>query len=185
MTSPRPLPPRPRAPQSDPPGRRVDSGRESTGRPCTDPARPPILHPPGTAVVSPRERDLRRATGRPRAPPPPAIGALLRRNASVLEWTRPSWFWYWGRGSRRRRGRRTRYRAEIEQALAAEVGSPMRVVFKQNQGDSAAPMIRAEVSDEAEALSADKRKREQEARQHPIIQKAQDLFGVAIREIKT
>jgi hypothetical protein len=32
---------------------------------------------------------------------------------------------------------------------------------------------------------ADQRKREAEARQHPMIVKAQELFGVSPREIKT
>ena len=61
----------------------------------------------------------------------------------------------------------------------------MRLILKQDTGAGAGAVIRAEIADEAEALAGDKRKREQEARQHPIIQKAQDLFGAAIREIKT
>ncbi len=76
-------------------------------------------------------------------------------------------------------------RAEIEQALGAELGSTIRLVAKHDKGNNTTPVIRAEASEEADALFADKRKREQEARQHPLIQKAQDLFGAAIREIKT
>jgi hypothetical protein len=78
-----------------------------------------------------------------------------------------------------------RVRTEIEQALSAELGSTVRLFAKLDKGSQAPPLLRAETVQEAEALSADKYKREQEARQHPIIQKAQDLFGVAIREIKT
>jgi hypothetical protein len=79
-----------------------------------------------------------------------------------------------------------RVRVEIEQALSSGTGSPVRLVTRQDKRDaSVVPVIRAELLEEADALSADKHTREQEARQHPIIQKAQDLFGVAIREIKT
>jgi DNA polymerase-3 subunit gamma/tau len=79
-----------------------------------------------------------------------------------------------------------RVRVEIEQALSSGTGSPVRLVTRQDKRDAAVvPVIRAELLEEADALSADKHTREQEARQHPIIQKAQDLFGVAIREIKT
>ena len=78
-----------------------------------------------------------------------------------------------------------RVRADIEQVLAAELGASVRLILKQNSGAPTAVVVRAEVSEEADALLADRRKREQEARQHPIIQKAQDLFGASIREIKT
>ena len=45
-------------------------------------------------------------------------------------------------------------------------------------------MLRSEVGPEADAAAADRERREQEARQHPMIRKAQELFGVAAREIK-
>jgi DNA polymerase-3 subunit gamma/tau len=76
-----------------------------------------------------------------------------------------------------------RARGDLEQALAAELGSPVKLVVTQSAG--AAPVIRAETAEEADALAADRRHREQEARQHPMVQKAQDLFGAPIREIKT
>jgi len=76
-------------------------------------------------------------------------------------------------------------RADIEQALAAEFGGAVRLTVKQDAGAKAAAVVRAEIVEEADALALDRRKREQEARQHPMIQKAQDLFGAAIREIKT
>jgi hypothetical protein len=45
-------------------------------------------------------------------------------------------------------------------------------------------VVRAEAAREADAVADDRRRREQEARQHPVIRKAQELFGVAPREIK-
>jgi hypothetical protein len=77
-----------------------------------------------------------------------------------------------------------RARAEIEAALATQLGGPVRLHTKLTRATDAAPVVRAETLDEADALQADKRRREREAREHPLIQKAQDLFGVAIREIK-
>jgi hypothetical protein len=136
----------------------------------------------GASVASPREiwRRVKADLEQRR----PRIGALLA-NASVLEVD--STKLVLGFGDRADVEAAERLRADIEQALGAEMGtaSPIRLVVRQDQGSNAAPMIRAETSEEADALSLDKRKREQEARQHPIIQKAQDLFGVGIREIKT
>ena len=65
-----------------------------------------------------------------------------------------------------------RVRGEIELALSTEMGTAVRLVTKQDKGAHVAPLIRAETLEEADALSADKYKREQEARQHPIIQKS-------------
>jgi DNA polymerase-3 subunit gamma/tau len=84
-------------------------------------------------------------------------------------------------------------RGEIEQALAAAFGQPTRLTLTGGQeggGGAAAPgapaaTIRSEVAAEAEALSADRKNREAEARQHPMIKKAQDLFGASLKEIKT
>jgi len=78
-----------------------------------------------------------------------------------------------------------RARAEIEAALAAQSGgAAVRLFLKRVAGTDAAPVVRAETLDEADARLADKRGREKEAREHPLIQKAQDLFGASIREIK-
>ena len=38
---------------------------------------------------------------------------------------------------------------------------------------------------ETDAADADRKHREQEARQHPVIRRAQDVFGAALKEIKT
>jgi hypothetical protein len=80
-----------------------------------------------------------------------------------------------------------RHRTDIEQALATEFGGVVRLAVKQGVGGAGGlvAVARAETVEEADALAIDRRKREQEARQHPMIQKAQDLFGAAIREIKT
>ena len=112
----------------------------------------------------------------------PRIGALLA-TASVLELDASKLVL--GFADRADVDAAERVRADIEQALATELGASARLVVKQNSGGGTAVVVRAEVSEEADALLADKRKREQEARQHPIIQKAQDLFGASIREIKT
>ncbi len=78
-------------------------------------------------------------------------------------------------------------RAEIEQALAAEWGRAVRLTLSVAGAASAGPppLARSEVAVEADALAADRRRRESEARQHPMIRRAQDLFGVSAREIKT
>jgi len=45
--------------------------------------------------------------------------------------------------------------------------------------------LRSSVGREAEAAEGEQRKRESEARQHPMIRKAQELFGAAPKEVKT
>ncbi|HET6147408.1 MAG TPA: DNA polymerase III subunit gamma/tau [Polyangia bacterium] len=78
-------------------------------------------------------------------------------------------------------------RAEIEQAVAAGFGQVVRVVMssREGAGGAAAAGIRSEVAAEADALAVDRKNREAEARQHPMIKKAQNLFGAALKEIKT
>ena len=112
----------------------------------------------------------------------PRLGALLA-NANVLEIDASKLTL--GFADRADVEAAEKLRGDIEQALAAEFGGPVRLVAKQATGSAAAPVVRAESIDEADAQLRDKRTREQEARQHPMVQKAQDLFGAAIREIKT
>ncbi|MES1166320.1 MAG: DNA polymerase III subunit gamma/tau [Verrucomicrobiota bacterium] len=112
----------------------------------------------------------------------PRVGALLA-SASILEIDATTLVL--GFADRTDVEAAERVRADIEQALTTELGSAARVVARLAKNAAGAPVMRAEISAEAEALAADKRGREQEARQHPIIQKAQDLFGASIREIKT
>jgi hypothetical protein len=45
--------------------------------------------------------------------------------------------------------------------------------------------MRSEVGKENDAAAADRKSREQEARQHPLIRSAQDVFGASLKEIKT
>ena len=77
-------------------------------------------------------------------------------------------------------------RADIEQAIAKAAGATVRLIVEHDttRGGAGAPLIRAETAVEAAQLDTDRRQRESEARQHPMIQKAQDLFGASIREIK-
>ena len=113
----------------------------------------------------------------------PRLGALLA-NASVLEMDATKLVL--GFADRTDADAAEKARADLEQALSAELRGQVRIVAKHDPGAAAAaPVMRAEVVDEADAMALDKRRREQEARQHPMIQKAQDLFGAAIREIKT
>jgi hypothetical protein len=46
-------------------------------------------------------------------------------------------------------------------------------------------VLRSAVGAESDAAAADKKRRETEARQHPLIQKAQDIFNAPLKEVKT
>jgi hypothetical protein len=74
-------------------------------------------------------------------------------------------------------------RAEIEQVASASLGRPMKVAL--SVGAPAASALRSEAGSEADAAHADRQNREAEARQHPVIRRAQDVFGAALKEIKT
>jgi hypothetical protein len=74
---------------------------------------------------------------------------------------------------------------EIERVISQIVGSPTRLVLQVRAGDAGAALLRSSVDREAEATAAEQRQRETEARQHPMIRKAQELFGVTPKEIKT
>ena len=77
-------------------------------------------------------------------------------------------------------------RADIEQALTAAFGLPSRVTLTMGGGGaSTAPVLRSEVRAENDVLATDRKNRENEAREHPIIRKAQDVFGASLKEIKT
>lgn len=73
-------------------------------------------------------------------------------------------------------------RRYIEQALAEQTGAPVTFLCKLGKGSG--PVPGSEVSREAETAEKDRRLRVDEARKHPMIQKAQELFGVSPREIK-
>jgi hypothetical protein len=74
--------------------------------------------------------------------------------------------------------------AEIEAVASSVLGKPTKlsVVVRAN-GHGAT--IRSEVGQQTEAAAADRLAREAEARQHPLIRSAQDVFGAALKEIKT
>jgi DNA polymerase-3 subunit gamma/tau len=74
-------------------------------------------------------------------------------------------------------------RGEIEQVTSATLGRPTKVSF--SIGAPTAPVLRSEVGAETEAANEDRKKREAEARQHPVIRRAQDVFGASLKEIKT
>jgi DNA polymerase-3 subunit gamma/tau len=76
-----------------------------------------------------------------------------------------------------------RHKAEIEAAVSEVAGGPTRLVFTVGARVDAA--VRSSVGAEAAASAADRKSRELEARQHPLIRSAQDVFGAALKEIKT
>ncbi|MDB4983018.1 MAG: polymerase subunit gamma and tau, partial [Myxococcales bacterium] len=77
-------------------------------------------------------------------------------------------------------------RKDIEEAASSVLGQPTKVNFTVGATTRGAPaVLRSEVGVETDAATADRRNREAEARQHPLIQKAQDVFNAALKEVKT
>jgi DNA polymerase-3 subunit gamma/tau len=74
-------------------------------------------------------------------------------------------------------------RPEIEQGASATLGRTLKVTI--TVGTPTAAVLRSEVGAETAAVNADRKNREAEARQHPVIRRAQDVFGAALKEIKT
>ena len=74
-------------------------------------------------------------------------------------------------------------RTQIEQITSATMGRPVKMSF--TVGAPSGSVLRSEVGTESEAAHADRQNREAEARQHPAIRRAQDVFGAALKEIKT
>jgi DNA polymerase-3 subunit gamma/tau len=74
---------------------------------------------------------------------------------------------------------------EIERVLSQITGSPTRITLKVGATETGNALLRSGVGREAEAARAEQHQRESEARQHPMIRKAQELFGTAPKEIKT
>jgi hypothetical protein len=83
-------------------------------------------------------------------------------------------------------------RAVLEAALREVTGGATALELKQGGGGGVGGVggvgltagLASEVAREADALEKDRARREQEARQHPMIRKAQELFGVSAREVK-
>jgi DNA polymerase-3 subunit gamma/tau len=74
---------------------------------------------------------------------------------------------------------------EIERVLSQITGSPTHITLQEGASKTGKALLRSEVGREADAALAEQRQRETEARQHPMIRKAQELFGTAPKEIKT
>jgi hypothetical protein len=78
-----------------------------------------------------------------------------------------------------------KWKVEVERVLSQITGSPTRLVLEINSGKNQNVLLRSEVGRETESAQAEKNQRESEARQHPMIRKAQEIFGTAPKEIKT
>jgi len=82
-------------------------------------------------------------------------------------------------------------RAEIEAVVLSTFGRTMKVTVTSGgpaNGTTArsnGTTVRSEVGQQSDAAAADRKARENEARQHPRIRSAQDVFGAALKEIKT
>jgi DNA polymerase III subunit gamma/tau len=76
-------------------------------------------------------------------------------------------------------------KGEIEKILSNLCGSPTRIALQVGATGAANALLRSEVGREAEAAANQQRQRESEARQHPMVRRAQELFGVTPKEIKT
>ena len=74
-------------------------------------------------------------------------------------------------------------RLRIESAMQEVGGSSFRLEVR--QGENPAAAMPSTMRSEAEAADIEKRRREDEARKHPMIQKAQDVFGAKLTGIKT
>jgi DNA polymerase-3 subunit gamma/tau len=74
-------------------------------------------------------------------------------------------------------------RGEIELGASATLGRSIKIAI--TVGAPAGAALRSEAGAEADAAHADRQNRETEARQHPVIRRAQDVFGAALKEIKT
>ncbi|HEX7509106.1 MAG TPA: DNA polymerase III subunit gamma/tau [Polyangia bacterium] len=76
-------------------------------------------------------------------------------------------------------------KVEIERVLSQITGSPTHISLELGAAQAGKALVRSEVGREAEAAQAEQNLRESEARQHPMVRKAQELFGTAPKEIKT
>jgi hypothetical protein len=68
--------------------------------------------------------------------------------------------------------------------LREVTGAPTALELKLGAGTGGSAAVASEMAREADAMEKDRARREQEARQHPMIRKAQELFGVSAREVK-
>jgi len=76
-------------------------------------------------------------------------------------------------------------KVEIERVLSQITGSPTHISLEVGTARTGQVLVRSEVGREADAAQAEQHLRESEARQHPMVRKAQEIFGTAPKEIKT
>ncbi len=74
-------------------------------------------------------------------------------------------------------------RGAIDAVVSSALGRQVKIGFTVGSNGPAA--VRSEVGVENDAAVADRKTRELEARQHPVIRSAQDVFGASLKEIKT
>ena len=74
--------------------------------------------------------------------------------------------------------------AEIEGVVSSVLGKPIKLTVVVGAAANGTA-VRSEIGQQHEAASADRKAREAEARQHPLIRSAQDVFGASLKEIKT
>ncbi|HEY0706493.1 MAG TPA: hypothetical protein VGG33_06845, partial [Polyangia bacterium] len=71
----------------------------------------------------------------------------------------------------------------MEEALLDLSGVPTSLQLKMGMG-AAKPLLAAGAVKQAESQASDRQRREEEARRHPMIRKAEEVFGISAREIK-
>jgi DNA polymerase III gamma/tau subunit len=76
-------------------------------------------------------------------------------------------------------------KAEIDRVISQITGSQTRIALKEGSARTAKSLLRSEVGREAESAIVAQHQRENEAREHPMIRRTQELFGVTPRDIKT
>jgi DNA polymerase III subunit gamma/tau len=77
--------------------------------------------------------------------------------------------------------------AEIETVASSVLGksTKLTVVVGAPGNGTSGTSVRSQMGQQNDAAAADRLAREAEARQHPLIRSAQDVFGTALKEIKT
>jgi hypothetical protein len=180
-----------RAAAPDAPPAREPAPREPAPRePAPRPASPPAQSRPAAASAAPTTPEEAWSLLRLRLQDRPGAGAALAAaldHAAVASWdpgrvvlTVPG---------RLPLDRLEKDRAVLEAALREVTGAPTALELKLGGGGGVGGVggtagLASEVAREADALEKDRARREQEARQHPMIRKAQELFGVSAREVK-
>jgi DNA polymerase III subunit gamma/tau len=186
---PRPAPARPERPAQPPPRSQAESApapeRAPTAPPAPAPVRasaappaPPAAAPPAVSPATSAEDLWRRL--RLRFEDRPALAAALDHGA-VESWQKGQLVLAFG--DKLMLEQTEKHRRLLEEALLEITGAPATIRLEL----SASPrplLVQAETAREAESAAQDRRRREDEARQHPIIRKAQEVFGVSPREIK-